>query len=58
MAASPAPPPPSLQNEKEDEQFAEEKAMLVETILRLPDLDIASPAPGAGAGGFAASATS
>jgi calcium binding protein 39 len=35
-----------FQNDKDDAQFAEEKEMLIETLSRLPDVEIPSmPAP-------------
>lgn len=36
----------TFQNEKDDEQFAEEKAMLIDTLQRLPDIQVAiTPLP-------------
>lgn len=55
----------NFQNEKSDEQFMEEKAMLIDTLARLPDVDIshlaaaaaaATPAAAAGSAGSASAA--
>ncbi|RYG53360.1 hypothetical protein EON66_08670 [archaeon] len=34
----------AFQNEKDDEQFIEEKAMLIDTLQRLPDMEPPAPA--------------